>query len=278
MILRRIGMTAAAALATCVVAYGILAAATTPRRDRTWVDEQARMPEAHITGDTLRVKDVRTFRFTARHEFTPAYADKVYDLSKLTSVWYVLTPFYLSFRGPAHSFVSFGFSDSTFLAVSVEARREPGENYNVFTGLLRQYELMYVVGDERDLIGQRAAFGTDRVYLYPIKVGPAKIRAMLVSMLERANQLRDHPEFYNTITNNCTSNVIAHVNAVTPGLVGAGIRTVLPGYTDEIAYSLGLIDTKMTLEQARDRYLINERAKKYLSDSLFSFRIRDASK
>ena len=246
----------------------------TPRSDRAWIDEQARMPIATTTGHLVRIQNVRTFRFTARHEFASSYAERTYDLDKLVSVWYVLTPFSLRWRGPAHSFMSFGFSDSQFVAVSVEARREPGENYDVFTGLFKRYELMYVVGDERDLIGQRAAYGTDRVYLYPIKAKPEQMRAMLLSMLERSNRLRDHPEFYNTLTNNCTSNVIAHVNDVRPGTVATGIKTILPGYTDEVAYSLGLIDTEVPLDQARDRYLINDRARKYLNDSLFSFRIR----
>lgn len=258
----------------CALAILLLVLRTNPRDDRAWVPQHARMPLSRVAGDTLHITDLRTFRFTTRNEFAPGYAERTYDLAKLQSVWYVLTPFYVSYRGPAHSFVTFGFADSQFVSVSVEARRESGETYSVLHGLFRQYELMYVVGDERDLIGQRAAFGDDRVYLYPIKANPAQMRAMLLSMLTRANTLHDHPEFYNTITNNCTSNVIAHVNAVTPGLVGTSLKTILPGHTDEVAFKLGLIDTRTTLEQARERYLINDRARKYLNDSLFSFRIR----
>jgi len=246
-----------------------------PRADRIWIAEQERAPHATFDGHVAHIANVRSFRYTARHDFTPRYVDRVYDLDKIESISYALTPFYVSFRGPAHSFVTFGFADSQFVAISVEARREPGEEYDVLKGLFKRFEVLYVVGDEPDLIGQRAAFTPEHVYLYPIHAPKEKIRAMFVSMLERANQLRTQPEFYNTVTNNCTSNVIAHVNAVAPATVPSGFRSFLPGYTDELGIRLGLIDTKLGVAQARARYLINDRVRKYLSDSLFSFRIRD---
>jgi hypothetical protein len=246
-----------------------------PSGDRDWIPEQAVLPEASIEGPTVRVRNVRSFAYTARASFTPRYSDRTFDLDKLTSVWYVLTPFNESWRGPAHSFVSFGFADSQFVAISVEARREPGETYDAFTGLFNRFELMYVIGDERDLIGQRAAFDSDRVYLYPVKANRDRMRAMFVAMLERANKLRTEPEFYNTITNNCTSNVVAHVNQVAPRTVPSGIKTILPGYTDEVAHRLGLIDTDLNLDLARERYLINARARRFLNDPQFSLRIRE---
>jgi len=258
-------------LAAMIIAWTSIDA----RGDREWIPEQARLPETSIRGNVVHVSNVRDFRYRTRHDFTAKYVDREYDLDKLVSAWYVLSPFSEGWRGPAHSFVSFGFSDSTFVAISVEARREPGETYNVVKGLFKRFEIMYVVGNERDLIGQRAAFG-DPVYLYPIKAKPDRIRAMLVSMLERANKLRVEPEFYNTLTNNCTSNVLSHVNQVAPNTVSAGIKTILPGYTDEVAHELGLMDTDLDITAARERYLVNARAKRFINDSAFSFRIREA--
>jgi hypothetical protein len=246
-----------------------------PRSDRAWIPEQSVLPHAKIDGGIVHIANVRDFTYTTRNTFTPHYADRTYDIDKLVSVWYVLTPFSAKWRGPAHSFVSFGFADSQFVAISVEARREPGETYDAFTGLFKRFELMYVIGDERDLIGQRAAFGGERVYLYPIRATRDRMRQMFVAMLERANTLREAPEFYNTLTNNCTSNIVRHVNQIAPRTVPSGIKTVLPGYTDEVAHRLGLIDSKMDLAQARDRYLINSRAKRYLDDPAFSIRIRE---
>ena len=245
-----------------------------PRADRVWIPEQAIAPSADVQGNRVRVTGIRSFNYTARSEFEPEYLDRTYDLDSLVSVWYVLTPFSDNWRGPAHSFVSFGFADSQFVSISVEARREPGETYDVVKGLFKRFELVYVIGDERDLIGQRAAFGTDRVYLYPIRTTPEKMRAMFLSMVTRANHLRERPEFYNTLTNNCTSNVVAHVNQISPRKVPSGIKTILPGYSDEVALRLGLIDTRLDLARARERFYINDRARRFFNDSAFSYRIR----
>lgn len=246
-----------------------------PSGERAWIPEQARLPEASVHGSLVRIHNVRDFTYRARRDFTPRYEDRIYDLNTLVSAWYVLTPFARTWRGMAHSFVSFGFADSQFVSISVEARREVGETYGGLKGIFKKFEIMYVVGEERDLIGQRAAFSDDRVYLYPIRAKPEKVREMFLSMLDRANQLREHPEFYNTLTNNCTSNVVAHVNNVAPKTVPFGIKTLLPGYTDEVAFQIGLIDTDLDLEHARARYLINDRAKQFIGDSAFSFRIRE---
>jgi hypothetical protein len=246
-----------------------------PRDDREWIPEQAVLPIPEVKGNTVRIRNVRNFTYTGRKEFTANYDDRTYDLSKLTSVWYVLTPFSAKWRGPAHSFVSFGFADSQFVSISVEARREPGETYGVLKGIFKRFEIMYVVGDERDMIGQRAAFKTESVYLYPVNTTPARMREMFLSMLNRANTLRTEPEFYNTITNNCTSNVIAHVNQIAPNAVPGGIKTILPGYTDEVALKLGLISSNVDIAQTRERYLVNARVEKYLKDPAFSLRIRE---
>ena len=260
-----------------IAAGGAWFASLEPRVDRTWIPEQAVLAEAQIDRGVAKIHNIRDFTYSARKEFTVRYADRTYDLDKLTSVWYVLTPFNEGWRGPAHSFVSFGFADSQFVSISVEARREPGETYDAFTGLFRRFELMYVIGDERDLIGQRAAFDDDRVYLYPIKASPERMRFMFVSMLERANKLREKPEFYNSITNNCTSNVVAHVNRIVPNAIPAGYKTMMPGYTDEVAMRLGLIDTRLDLDKARERFQINQRARKHINDPQFSIRIRESS-
>jgi hypothetical protein len=264
--------------ATALAIIGLIPIALrNPRDDRTWIPEQERAPQVAFDGDLVRITNVRSFRYTARREFTPRYLDRTYDLRKLQSVDYVITAYNLSFRGPAHTFVTFGFADSQFVSISVEARREPGEAFGLFAGMFRNYEMLYIVGDEPDVIGQRAAFDASLVYLYPIRARKDKIRAVFVSMLERANQLRDQPEFYNTVLNNCTSNVIDHVNEVEPGTIPKGWRTLLPGYTDELGIRLGLIDTKLDIDKARAQYMINGRVRKHLNDSLFSFRIREPS-
>ena len=248
-----------------------------PRAEREWVPLHAIAPGVRVENDLVHVSGVRAFTFEGRDDFTPAWGQRTYDLDKLTGVWFVLAPFDSGWRGPAHSFVTFGFADSQFVSISVEARREQGETYGMVAGLLRRFELLYVVGEERDLIGQRAAFGDGPVYLYPVRATPEKRRAAFVAMLERASQLRAEPEFYNTLTNNCTSNVLRHVNEVAPNTVPGGWRTVLPGYTDEVAHELGLLDTELDIARARERFRINAQARRWLHDPAFSLRIREAA-
>jgi hypothetical protein len=268
----------AVALLLIVAAAWTLLARMKPSTTRDWIPQQALLPSARFEGSTVHVSGIRNFQFAAPGVFSNAvYESRTYDLDKLTGVWFVLTPFYDSWRGPAHSFVTFGFADSQFVSISVEARRERGEEYGPLAGLFNRYELIYVIGDERDVIGQRAILEDYPVYLYPIRAPRDKIRAMFVAMLERANSLRERPEFYNTITNNCTSNVVDHVNAVATRPVPGGLRTMLPGYTDDVALRLGLIDSDLDLERARATFRVNDRARRFAHDPNFSLRIRDTS-
>ena len=262
-----------AAVVAAVGLTGFLVVAR-PRADRRWVQQHSVLAQADVRGDSAIIRRVRNYTYTAEEQFTPAYEDRHYDLTKLESVWFIVTPFSKNWRGPAHTFVSFGFADSQYVAISVEARREPGETYGPLTGLFKRFELIYVIGDERDLIGSRAVYGGYDVYLYPIRASREQIRALFEEMLTRANTLATKPEFYNTLTNSCTSNVVDHVNHVAPSAVPYGIKTILPGYTDDVAYSLGLIDNSITLEQARQRYKVNDRAIQFAADSNFSRLIR----
>ena len=262
------------ALGVLLVGGGVALASAEPRADRRWVPQHAITAHAVVSGNTAQLHRLRNFSYTAEEQFTPAYDDRTYDLDKLETVWFIVTPFSRHWRGPAHTFVSFGFSDSQYVAISVEARREPGETYGPLTGLFRQFELIYVIGDERDLIGSRAAFGDYDVYVYPIHTTRERIRALFVEMLARSNELATKPEFYNTLTNNCTSNVVDHVNHIASSAVPKGIKTILPGYADEVAYSLGLIDNSISLEEARRRYRVNVQAERFATDPDFSRRIR----
>lgn len=247
----------------------------TPSHDRNWSSEQNRLTQARFDGDTVHLSGVRNFEWKGDTTFAPRWEERDYRLDQAATAWYILAPFSSNWRGPAHSFVSFGFDDGRYLALSVEARREQGENYGIVTGMLRRFELIYVVGDEADLIGRRAATGTDEVYLYPIKADRAAVRAMLTGMLQRVNALHEHPEFYNTLTNNCTLNLVRHVNQVAPDLIpSASWRIALPGYSDVVAFRLGLIDSTLPIDQARKQFLITEKARAALGRADFSALIR----
>ena len=266
-----------AVLAGALLLVGAAAAALfapRPSLARDWAVDHAEPAAAVFDGHRLRVRHVRDFRYAADGTPIPGYYDASFDLDSLESAWYVLTTFSRTSRIPAHGFVSFGFAGGRYLSVSVEARRERDEGYGIVAGALRRFELIYVVGDERDLIGRRAAVDGDDTYLYPVRGTPEAIRRALVAMLERANALQDRPEFYNSLWNNCTSNLVRHVNQAAPGRIPAGWRVLLPGYTDEVALALGLIDAGSDLATARARYRANDRARSAMASDSFSVLIR----
>jgi hypothetical protein len=266
--------TALALLLVATAAYFLIR----PSNARTWARDQTRLASATFEGDLVHVKDIRNFHYRSTTDYDPAWYDKTFDLRKLESLWFLVEPFDEG-KGAAHTLMSFGFAGPAgpeYLAVSVEIRKEVGEEFSVVKGILRQYELMYVVGDERDLIQLRSNYRKDDVYLYPIRAPKERIRAMLAGMLERANRLREEPEFYNTLTNTCTTNIVRHVEEVAPGRVPRFRREViLPGYSDRLAYDLGLLDTDLPFEKARERFKINERALRAEASPDFSVKIRE---
>ena len=260
-----------------IVVVLIASALVRPSNQRDWLIDQAVLPSADFSGSRVTIRNLRNFRYDSLGAPIPDYDDRTYDLDRIESVWFVLAPFEPDRRGPAHSFLSFGFADSQYVAISVEARREQGEVYSLVKGLLKRFELMYVIGDERDLIQLRTNHRGDDVYVYPIRTSPERVRRLFIEMLERANHLHQKPEFYNTLTNNCTTNILDHVNRVATNKIRWGREVLLPGYADELALRLGLIDDDGTLEQVRARYLVNERAKRFTDAADFSVRIREPS-
>jgi hypothetical protein len=244
-----------------------------PRTDRNWAADQAVLPKAEIDGSRVTIRNIRNFAYETTSQYTPAWYDKTFDLDQLDSVWFVVEPF--GKGAAAHTFVSFGFGPKDFVAISVEIRKEKGESFSALKGLMRQYEVMYVIGDERDLIKLRSNYRNDPVYLYPIRTTPERRRAMFVQMLGRANKLAERPEFYNTLINTCTTNLVRHVNTISPDRIPFHPAVLLPGYSDRLAYDLGLIDPSLPFEETRRRAHINERARRFANDPEFSMRIRD---
>jgi len=226
-----------------------------PSLDRDWSPDQGVMPRATIDGDKVTIDKVRNFTYRATDDYTPAYEPRTYDLAKLDSVWFVVERFGDT-PAIAHTLLSFGFGGE-YVAISVEIRKERGEAYSPLKGLLRQYELMYVVADERDVIGLRTNFRRDPVFLYPVKTTREQMRTMFLEMLARANRLAVEPEFYNSLTNNCTSNIVAHVNTLAPRSIPLSYKTIFPAYSDQLAYELGLIPTNQSFDRVQAAHRVD---------------------
>lgn len=243
------------AIAAGTVILWLLWLSLRPSNHRSWTPDQSRMPAAQFEDGAVVIENVRNATYRREDDYDVAWCVRPYDLDSIRSVEYVVEHFG-SRPGVAHTFLTFGFADGRHIAISVEIRKERGESFSALAGLFRQYEIMYVVGDECDLIGLRVNVRKDPVHLFPIKAKREHIRTLFVTMLQRANKLREEPEFYNTLTNSCTTNIIRHLEQVSQRDVPFDLRVLLPGYSDELAFEMGLIDFAGTLDEARRRFLI----------------------
>ena len=252
---------------------GVLAwwIAIPPSHDRNWRPEVAVMPRAVIDGDRVRLTGVRNFDYRSRSDFTVRYEEREVQLSHLTAL-----DFYVSYfmEGPVgHTFVSFIFDNAPPLSISIETRPEMGEGFAPVASMFKQFELIYVVGEERDLVGVRANHRQEPVYLYRLNTSADDARRLLLVYLERINELADRPEFYHLLTNSCTINIVRYANAA--GRVGRiDIRHILNGLADSYLYRSGRIDTTLPFDELRRRSLINEAARAADGASDFSQRIR----
>lgn len=235
---RPIGLLTGAALCGGVLLWWLQ---ILPSNDRNWAPEYTRLASVARDGDRVTIRNVRSFTYRSEADYTPAYYDAAYDLGTLDTVDLVTS--YWAGEGIAHVFVSFGFHDGRHLAISIETRREQGEGYSTLAGFFRQYELIYVVADERDLIGLRTDVRHERVYLYRLRLSPEVVRRLFVSYLGRIAALDARPEFYNTLFNNCTTGVLGRAQAVSPA-IAYNWRVLASGHAAEYAYRLGLLDDR----------------------------------
>jgi Domain of unknown function (DUF4105) len=260
-------------MAFLFVSYLILIMLVRPSNNRHWSPDAERTPYAIFSGDLVQISNVRHARYRSTTDFDVYWESRRYDLRQLESVWFVVEPF-SDWRGPAHTFLSFGFADGEYIAVSVEIRKEKNESFSPLAGLFRQYELIYVIGDERDLIGLRTNYRNDDVYLYEMNATSEKRRELFVSLLKRANAVAQEPEFYNTLSNTCTSNIVDHIDSIAPGRIPFSVKTYLPAYSDELAFDLSLINTALPRDEFRAAHKINALARQHADSAQFSEAIR----
>lgn len=242
-----------------------------PSHDRPWRPEVAVMPRATIDGDRVRITGVRNFDYRTRSDFTVNYEEREVQLSHLTGV-----DFYVSYWSEGlvgHTFLSFIFDNAPPLSISIETRPEVGEGFEPIASLFKQFELIYVVGEERDLVRVRTNYRREKTYLYHINAEADAVRRLFMVYLERINELADKPEFYHLLSNSCTINIVRYANAA--GRKGSfDIRHLLNGLIDSYLYHSGRIDTSLPFEELRRRSLINAAAEAADKAPDFSQRIR----
>ncbi len=249
----------------------------TPSLTKNWEEDQKVLTNISFSGTTITMKDIRNFRYKSTDSFEKWYYDSKYDVAQVTSVDYIIEPFG-DIDGFAHTMLSFWFDDGKYISVSAEIRKEVWESFHPVLWLLNKYEIVYIVWDEEDLIKLRANYRKDQVILYPIKADKKDIEKLFLSVMQRAQSLSQTPEFYNTLTKTCTTSILSHVNSLraeyqaTP--IEWGKKVFLPSHSDEIAYDLWLINTDLTLSEAREYYTINELSEQHQAWENYSKMIR----
>ncbi len=262
-----------------VALFGCQSAAkiVAPSNTRNWSPDQAVLPYAEFTGNQVVVHNVRHCRYFDEETYVVEHNNRQYDLNALRGVDFFVIPFE-NMPAIAHTMLSFEFENEPgkpeHLAVSVEIRKEVGEEYAAWKGSARQYELMYVLADERDVVNVRGNHRREDVYLYETTATPDQARLLLTDVLGRVNELAVKPEFYETMTNNCTTNIARHINRISPRRIRYDYRVLLPGHSAKMAYDEGLIVRKGSFEETKAAAYITPKTILYAEREEFSEMIR----
>jgi hypothetical protein len=243
-----------------------------PLQYRPWRGDVGVLPRAIIDGDRVRLVNLRNFTYRSRHDFDAKYEERAFSLAHVTSLDLFIS--YWKVGPVGHTFVSFNFDDgSPPLSISIETRPEVGEGFDPLASMFKQFELIYVVGDEHDLVGSRASHRSEEVFLYRIVAEPGGVRQLLRFYLDRINELADRPEWYHLLTNSCTINIFRYANAA--GREGRfDMRQLLNGWVDAYLFAAGWMDTTLPFEELRRRSRITDIAKAAENAPDFSERIR----
>ena len=271
--LPRRGRTAIVAVAAFAVLVGLFFWIPASN-DRDWQPEVENLPYATISGDVITIHNVRNLDYRTEAEFDPRWETRTYDLSKLDSADIIAV--YWAGKAIAHIMVSFGFAGKDYLAVSIETRKEKGESYSTLAGFFRQYELYYVVADERDVVRVRTTYRQPQedVYIYRINGSLENLRRVFLDYIESMNDLRERPSYYNTLTTNCTTSIWMHTR-MNPEAPPMSWKVLLSGYVPDYLYELGRLDTARPFAELEKLSLVNARAHAADRDPAFSQRIRE---
>lgn len=243
-----------------------------PRNDRDWLLDVARTATAEMKANRVTVHNLRNFDYRSEADFTERWETRSYDLDQLRGFG-----LFICFWGPtaiAHTIASWEFADGPPLAISIETRKEKGETYSAVRGFFRQFEVYYVVADERDLVRLRTNHRGEQVYLFRIRMSVAQARALLLEYLAELNLLARRPRWYNALTHNCTTGIRYHLKHLGVGQ-RLDWRILANGRLDELLYARGSIDTRLPLAELRRRSAITARAREADQDPRFSTRIRE---
>jgi hypothetical protein len=247
-----------------------------PSNDRSWEADLSETPWAEIQGDKVTLHNFRSCEYRSEFDYTCQWLIKSLDLSQLRGIDLAIT--YWGSPYIAHPILSFDFGNDNYVSASIETRKEIGEGYSAVLGFFRQYELIYIFADERDLIRLRTNYRTgEEVYLFHTSAGVPWSRQLFLDYLARANRLREHPRWYNALTRNCTTVIfhsMADIGSLPPGTSMHNWQIILNGRGDELLYKGGNFEGALPYSELKESAHINDAARQAGQAPDFSRRIR----
>jgi hypothetical protein len=242
-----------------------------PSNTRDWPPDGARVATADIQGDLVTVKNVRNFRYRSETDFDERWEERRLDLARLDG----LDIFFSYWGAPlvAHTIMSWSFADEQHLAVSVETRKTKEQEYSTLAGFFRQYELIYVAADERDVVKLRTNIRGEDVYLYRLRTTQRAAKILLLDYCEAMNALAREPRWYNALLTNCTTAIrqrVIHAGGKMP----LSWRLLANAYLPELLYERGSLDASRPFAELKAISRINDRARAAGAAEDFPARIR----
>ena len=249
----------AVAFLVVLVWFVSLASLRRPRRGRRTSREA---PWAEIAGDSVTIHNVRNFAWRTEADFTPRWETRTVDLSTaggrrpgrflLDGRCHRPRPGELRVQGRA-------------AAGGLDRDQEGGRASPTrrVLGFFRRYELVYVVADERDLIGVRTNVRADPpedVYLYHVAAPPENARRLFLEYCARSTSCASSRQFYNTATTNCTTMVLIN-NRVNGAVSLLNWKILLSGYLPQLVYERGGLDQTYPIAELRQRSRVNDAAR-----------------
>ena len=244
-----------------------------PSLNRDWTEDVEKIPQITFEGRKVSISNFRNFTYRSNHDFDKTYETRTYDLDQLTGADFIIS-YWDGHRSIGHTFISFTFKDQPPISISVEVRKEKGESYHPVNGLFKQYELIYVIGDERDLIPLRTIHRSEETFLYPLNIDKKQSEIFLLSLLKGAQKLEKSPAFYHSLDQNCTTSLVKHVNDIPKLKVSVNTDLILNGLSDFAVYKMGGVSNELEFSTLKRCCYVSKISQKLPLDKNFSASLR----
>lgn len=233
----------------------------TPQQNRQWAPEVSRLLSYSQHGNLVTLNNVRNFKWHQDKSYEIHWETRTFDLSQITGV-NIITSYWM---GPqiAHTLVSFNFENQRPIVFSIEIRKQANESFSAIGGFFRQFELSLVASDEKDILYTRSNIRKEKVFFFPIRMQKQEMRNLFEEYLITAGQLKKTPQWYNTLTSNCTTIVFDMVQAVNPHELPKDYRILLSGYLPNYLYDTGALDRRWSIKEWYEHAYINPRTQDF---------------